>query len=510
MDPDALSRGARTVVVAFFGAALASCSPPPPNAPSTLTIGVLDSPAGLDPVEHPSPTVLGIARDVFETLVKTKPGSSDIEPGIARSWNVSADGTTWSFALRPGRKFSDGSAVDAAAVKTNIDRWRLTNDPNRDDLEYPAYARYFNGFDGASMIDDVRVVDSADLVIHTRVPFAPLLRDLALPAFGIGSPSVFTNDYRLYDQVPVGSGPYVVSEYQNGEHVTLTPNPYWQGVPDPLSAVIVRTIPDPATSVLALAKDDVDALADPTPDIATSVARRAGMRLVRWPSAALCYVIFDFSKPPFSDPNARRAVAESLDRKAIARVIADGIPAGGWLLPSMLGYDADTRSAARHVSAARTFFIGAGIPNGAVTLYYPSLASALLPEPEALAEEIQSDLATAGLSVTLQAIGTSDIPPSAGGALAIGVAEAPSGDPDEAIAPLAASWHDPTFVTLVNQGRIAMNEGARARIYRQVDALIASDVAAIPLAYTAPVAAVSDRARGPFDSALLPPGLERK
>ncbi len=509
VDTNALSR------LAFFVALCATangCSIPPPNPPGSLNIGVVDSPVGLDPVEHPSPTVIGIAGDVFETLVRSRPGSFAVEPGLAWTWNTTPDGMTWTFRLRPGRKFSDGTSLDATAIKENIDRWRLTNDPNRDDLDYPAYPVYFGGFDGASIIDDVRAADANDLVIHTRVPFAPLLRDLALPQFGIGSPTAFVNDYRLYDQVPVGSGRYVVSEFVAGDHVTLTSNPIWWGTPNVVPTIIARTIPDPMTALLALGKDDLDAVADPTAPVARIIATRpTTMRLVAWPSDALGYLIFDYNRAPFDDPNLRRAAAEALDRTSIALRFGSLTPARGWFLPGMLGDDPASGLPRRDLASARTAFAHANLGGTPVTLYYPTDGNALLPDPAGLAQAIASDLAKAGLPVVIQPIAATQIPPSGpGGAMAIGIVEVPSGDPDEALAPLSASWHDAAFATLANQGRTTIDEGARGRIYRQIDDLIESASAAVPLAYPARSSAVSARALGPFNAPLLPPALYTK
>jgi len=486
--------------------AAAGCSQPAPNAPGTLTLGALDDAPGLDPAQHPDATAQGIAREVFETLVRLRPGSFEVEGDLARSWSVSADGTTWTFVLWPGLKFSNGTPLDASAVKANLDRWRLSNDPNRQGLDYPAYAQHFGGFDSQSIIDDVRVDGPTQLVIHTRTPFAALLRELALPSFGIGSPIAIGNDYKLYDQLPVGSGRYRVSEYQAGDHVTLSPNPMWRGPPAPVPSVIVRIIPDPETAVLALEKEDVDAVVDPTPDVAHDISSRQGMHLVRWPSDALCYLLFDLDRPPFSDPRARRAVALALDRKAIAANYGDPAvrPARGWMPPGMLGADPNVTQLAYDPHAARSLLERAGAAHARLTLYYPATASALLPDPSAVAQQIQSELTGVGLVVSLQATDATELPSSSGGALALGIVAADSGDPVDLLAPLAGSWSDPAFVAGATQAATTIAERQRAQIYRRLDQLIADRVAAIPLVHPTRAAAVSTRATVRLDSALLP------
>lgn len=503
-----MSRTLSATLLAVAVAVLTGCAQPAPNDPSTLSIGVVDDPPGLDPAEHADPSALGIAGDVFETLVRLRPGTFDVVPGLAQSWSVSSDGATWTFVLRPGAKFSDGTNVDAAAVKANFDRWRLSSDPNRQGLDFPVYPQYFGGVDAQSVIDDVHVDGPSSIVVHTRAPFAPLLRTLTLPSFGIGSPTAFGNDYKLYDELPVASGPYRVAEFQGGDHVTLTPNPEWHGHGPRLPAIVIRTIPDPPTGVLLLEKDDVDALADPPPEVASDIATRSDMRILRWPRDALCYLIFDFDRPPFDEAKARQGVAAAIDRGAIARGFGDPRvrPARGFFLPTMLGDDPAIVPVTHDLRAARALLASAAATP--ITLYYPATATALLPDPDGIAHEIQNDLSAAGLSVTLSATDTVAIPANlAGGALALGVVEAPSGDPDELLAPLAATWHDPDFSAGVARGRATIDEAARGTVYRQLDALITARSAAVPLAYPARVSAASARATVRLDSALLPPLL---
>jgi peptide/nickel transport system substrate-binding protein len=104
----------------------------------------------LDPSHATDGLSLTISQEILSNLVRFKPGSFDLEPDIATAWKASPDAKTWTFTLRPGMKFSDGTPVDAAAVKFNFDRWRDTKDPDRGNFPYGYYASMFGGFDKAS------------------------------------------------------------------------------------------------------------------------------------------------------------------------------------------------------------------------------------------------------------------------------------------------------------------------------------------------------------------------
>ena len=183
-------RATSLLLVTLLGAS--GCSVPPPNPPGTLSIGIVDHIGALDPAlatAENQVAAFDVAREVLETLVRVRPGTSEVEPGLAQTWQVSADKLTWTFELRPGASFSDGTPLDALAVKENFDRWRLSNDSRHYGHDYPTYLERFGGYDSASTIDDVEVLGATRVTIHTKIPFGPLLRDLALPAFSIGSPA---------------------------------------------------------------------------------------------------------------------------------------------------------------------------------------------------------------------------------------------------------------------------------------------------------------------------------
>src|SRR5450755_867607 len=211
----------------------------------------------LDPSHATDGISLNTTSEVMENLVTFRPGSFDVVPALASKWSANAAGTIWTFTLRPGATFADGTPADAAAVKFNFDRWRLPNDPHRGNFAYSYYASMFGGFPG--VIRDVRVTSPATVVLELAHPFGPFLRDIAMPSFAIGSPAAIKADAKAYELKPVGSGPYNISEWVRDDHITLTANPAYNGplTKPAFATVVIRDIPDQATSVLSIEKGDI-------------------------------------------------------------------------------------------------------------------------------------------------------------------------------------------------------------------------------------------------------------
>ena len=323
---------------------LVGCGTSASSNGATLVLARVKDAVGLDPAHETDGLSLNIASEVFQNLVRFKPGTFRVIPDLARSWTTSQDGKTWTFTLESGRKFSDGTPLDAAAVKFNFDRWRLRDDPYRGNFPYGYYASMFGGFPGA--IVDVRAPAPTTVVMKLKAPLGPFLRNLAMPSFGIGSPAAIEKDNENFGLRPVASGPYTVSEWVKDDHITLDANPNWDGAKVAYQTVIVRDIPDQSTSVLSLKKGDVDILTDPRPDDATDLAKQPGIKLYTQPSNNVAYVALNMEKKPFGDVRVRRAIAYAIDKAAIAKgfYTLGAVVADDWTPPGMIGGDPSLRA----------------------------------------------------------------------------------------------------------------------------------------------------------------------
>ncbi len=241
----------------------------PPVAGPVLTVGRVGDVSGLDPSLVSDDLSLRVTREVFTNLVRFRPGTSEIAPDSARAWRLSNGGKTWTFRLAAGQRFSDGTPLDAAAVKYNFERWRAARDP--------AYVGTL------SEIASIATPDPRTVVFQLSTPTRGLAVDLALPQFGIGSPTAIAKSASDFAVKPVAAGPYEVVAWVRGEYVLLGANPFWSGPKPAYAGVYIRDIPDPPTTALAMTKFDIDVLAGPRPEDVDALAQVPGVRLYRVP-----------------------------------------------------------------------------------------------------------------------------------------------------------------------------------------------------------------------------------
>ncbi|MEO7040417.1 MAG: ABC transporter substrate-binding protein, partial [Candidatus Elarobacter sp.] len=445
---------------------------------------------------------LNTTNEVMQGLVTFKPGSFDVVGDAAQSWKTSADGKTWTFDLKPGLQFSDGTPLDAAAVKFNLDRWRLTTDPAHGNFSYSYYSDVFGGFPG--MISGVHVVSPTRVAIVLTQPLGPFLRNLAEQAFVIGSPQAINADPKGFELKPVGSGPYTVGEWVRDDHITLVANPKWRGQQPVYRTVVIRDIPDQATSVLSIQKGDIDMLTDPRPDDAKQLATDPKLAVIEQPSNNVSYLAMDVEKKPFGDVRVRQAVAYALDLHAMASGLYSkgAIVADNWIPPGMLGENPAVKAYPRNIAKAKALLAAAGFPHGfSTSLSYPTAPRPYLPDPARVAEAIQANLQEAGIEVTLQ--------PSEFGVFLDKVKHGQhemcligwtgdNGDPDNFLYPLLdqdsahkdgtaqnySFWRDPAFHQLMLAGQRTVDDAKRKAVYQKALVMVHDQVPAIPLVHT--------------------------
>ena len=456
----------------------------------------------LDPSHATDGLSLNTTNEVMQTLVTFKPGSFDVVGDAAERWSASADGKTWTFELKPGLVFSDGTPLDANAVKFNLDRWRLATNPAHGNFAYSYYADDFGGFPG--VIVDVQAPSATRVVVKLSKPLGPFLRDIAEQAFGLGSPRAILADPKAFEIKPVGSGPYQVAEWVRDDHITLVANPTWKGIKPAYQTVIIRDIPDQATSVLSIQKGDIDILTDPRPDDAKALGHQMGIAVVEQPSNNVSYVAMHVEKKPFGDLRVRQAVAYAIDVATMAKSLysSGAVVADNWTPPGMLGENPAVTIYRHDPAKARALLAAAGFPHGfATTLSYSTAPRPYLPEPQRVAETIQANLAQAGIQVTLQpyewGVFLDRIKHGQHEMCLIGWT-GDNGDPDNFFYPLLdqdaahsdgtaqnySFWRDPAFHRLMLQGQTALGDAKRAEIYRRANAMVHEQAPAISLVHT--------------------------
>lgn len=280
----------------------------------TLTIGAVDEPQTFDP--HVNVTQIGGQRlypNLYEGLVRYS-ADGKIEPMLATEWTVSRDALTYTFTLRPGVRFSDGTAFNAQAVKFAFDRLRAI------------------GRGPVNVFAEVKAVEAVGpntAAITLSEPFSPFLSALASwqGAFFM-SPKIVQdnagtdNAQRYMTNHTAGTGPYMLQSWEPEKQIVLVRNPYyWGRFPrNGVSRVVYRTVREPATGAQLILRGDLDILEQLVPEFVDILGRTTGVNVQTRVSLGGSYGVhmhFNSKKAPFTDVRVRQALSYAVDYKRI-------------------------------------------------------------------------------------------------------------------------------------------------------------------------------------------------
>lgn len=474
-----------------------------PAAAQTLVYGVSGQPSSLDSVDSQDGNSLVVSNQITETLVGFAPGDTALVPRLATSWSANADGTVWTFELRSGVAFHDGTAFDAEAVKFNVDRWNLVDHPYsfRDQGKtYVPWGWVFGGPKGqGGIVDEVVVVD-ADTVefrLTQPTPFLPAL--LAAVYFQFDSPAAVMAagaDYGTPGVGSVGTGPFTFVEWVEGQQVRVAANPnYWGGAPQ-VEEVVFRAISEPTARLAELQAGTIDIAVLLAADDLAAVEGNADLKVASAPvELNVGYLALHQANPPLDNVLVRQAIAYAIDRAAIvdAFYAGLGVVADDHMPPTFAGhgkpwpYDYDPER-------ARELLAEAGYPDGFATqLWYMPVSRPYYPAPQPIAEVIATYLADVGIEVELLTEDwTTYLADYQTGKFPMYMLgwNADYADPDNFLTaffgPSAANdlgWDAPEVVQALNDARQTADQAERDRLYAFVIDTVADQAVSIPMAH---------------------------
>ncbi len=411
------------VVMVASGLVLGSVAPGFAQS-GVLRVGLPSLPAELDPATALDGSVPLIVRQAFDTLVQyTDGGGGDVEPALAAQWSVSKDGLVWSFRLRPGVSFQDGTTLSAQHVVDSLLREIHAESRGGDGV----VATLLRGMPG--VIREVRARDSRTVEIVLSQPYAPLLTVLAHPVFSIVLPAAPGEGGNRWQ----GTGPFGIAEVVPGRIVLEAKPTSWGRRPRLARLVFVET--DDAQADAALGAQGLDVFFP-----AGAPPRAAGA--VSIPGWRVGYLALQTEKEPFRRLKARQGVALALDPVQLAPALGQvAVPLQAFLPPGVWARRDGPPLMGASPERAKRLFGEAGLGAGSsVSLLVPD-AGGRLDRPK-LAEAIRASLAASGLTVTVRAE-----PPETALSLmragehqmALAEARAEAGDPHFLLYPISAS-----------------------------------------------------------------------
>jgi len=455
------------------------------KAQDTIIYAQGADPRGLDPALVDDGESGKIIVNVYEGLLKYNKDSTKVEPSLAESWDVSPDGLTYTFHLRKGVKFQDGTDFNADAVKFNIDRQlapKVTEDMT--------YASFVYG-----SVKDVQVVDANTVKINLKEASTPFLSNLAMCLGApIVSPKALQDNNNNVNEHPVGTGPYTFVSWTKGQNIVLKRNDNYWGTKALTQNVIFKFITDNSARVVALNNGEADII-DGIDATVVKQIEGAGNKIYDAPGMNINYMAYNTTKKPFDNVKVRTAISQAINVPEMVKSLYQGYsePATSVMPSFMPGYDASIKQASFDQAAAKSALTAAGVTSLHIITYTnPRPYNAA--NGQALAEAIQGYLKNVGVTATIDAFdwATYKQKVKAGDYdLAFYGWIGDNGDPDNFMSLMSdkdptmniARYSNDAYKALIAKGLSTPNGDARNKIYTDIEKMAAENAVWLPISH---------------------------
>lgn len=509
-----LSNCAQQSTAPTTGTSPASPGGAPAADASTLIFGSGGDPANLEPGNIEDGNSIYVQQQIYDRLIDYVAGTTDLEPALATEWTASDNGRTWTFKLREGVKFHDGTEFNAEAVRVNFERWWDPNNPlgfRNAGKTYAIWEGLFGGYKGSetSTLQAINVVDDSTIEFVLKQPFAAFPAAIASGYFGIASPAAIEKagaDYGIAGAQAVGTGPYKFVEWRTGDRIVLEKNPeYWKSGFPKTDQLVFRFIKEPSARLAELRSGSIDFTVDIAPDQLNELKGDANLQEVRRPPFNVGYLALNTSYEPLAKKEVRQAIAMSLNRKAIVDSFWSGLATNDsfFMPPSFKQFqDANQGNYEYNPDQAKKMLADAGYPNGFdLELWYMPVSRPYFPTPKPIAEAFAADLSAVGIRAKLN---TKDwaaylddrLKPPGYQAFMLGWT-GDYGDPDNFLyyhfgpggTKDIGNWKNDQAFKLLEDARQESDEAKRAQLYSQVEKIAFDEAVRIPVVHSEPLLA---------------------
>jgi dipeptide transport system substrate-binding protein len=501
--------GLRAAALCVLGTALVCASTGARALP--LTVCTESSPDGFDVVQFNSLVTTNASADViFNSLVSYDEAAKKVVPALADKWDVSADGLTYTFHLRPNVQFQTTA-------------WfKPTRALNADDVVF-TFARMLDasnpwhkvagasGFPHAQSMGLPKLIKSVSKVDDSTVRFDLTEPDATfLAILSMGFASIYSAEYagQLHaagkeadlNAKPVGTGPFVLKSYTKDALIRYDANPAYWGPKPKVERLIYAITPDAAVRAQKVKAGECQIALSPKPqDVAAAKADKT-LNVVETPAFMTAFVALNTQKKPLDNQKVRQALNMAFDRATYLKVVFGNTatPATNPWPPITWGYNKAVEPYPYDPAKAKQLLADAGFPNGfATTIWVRPNGSVLNPDPRAGAELLQADFAKIGVKAEIKVIEWGELIKQAKqgqhDALFMGWA-GDNGDPDNYLSPLFscnavrsginfARFCDPTLDKLIADGKATADQARRVKLYEAAQKIIHDQALWIPLGY---------------------------
>jgi peptide/nickel transport system substrate-binding protein len=472
---------------------------------------------------------------IYESLVSLEPGTTELAPGLAQSWEISEDGLEYTFELEEGVTFHDGEPFNAEAVCFNFDRWyNFTGSFQNPSASY-YWQTVFGGFaetdpeSGApeeSFFESCEAVDEGTVVIRLTSPSSAILGALSLSNFSIASPAALeefgadegeVDDEGIFHPTgtfgtehPIGTGPFAFVSWTRGDRLVLERyDDYW-GEPANIDELIFRPIADNAARLQALQSGEIQGYDLVEPQDVPTIEGDENLQILDRPAFNVGYVGINQAFPPLDQLEVRQAIAAALNRQEVVDSFyaGRGEVAHEFMPPEVVGYADDVTQYEYDPAAAEQLLQDAGVETPLeLTFCYPTdVSRPYMPDPQRNFEAFAASLNEAGFQITPRSAPWS---PDYLGLVDEGKCPlyllgwtGDFGDPDNFIgtffqtAQKAWGFENQEIFDILNEAEAETDLEAREGLYQDANRLIMDFLPGVPYVHTEPALAFAANIQG--------------
>ncbi len=469
------------------------------------------SPAHFDP----GPVTGGNDQDagalaIYDRLVDFKPGTTEIEPSLAESWEVSTDGLEYTFKLRPGVKwqttsyFTPTRDFNADDVVFSFERQWKTDNPWYAYLEGMTWD-YFQGMDMPKFLKSVEKVDDLTVKITLNEPNSPMLAN-----FAMGFASIVSKEYAdklvadgnlaAFSTQPVGTGPFELVDYQLDTVIRYQAFADYWGGKQPIDDLIFAITTDPSVRAQRLMAGECDIMAYPAPADLEALRGDDKLNVPEQEGLNVGYISYNTTEPPFDKAEVRKALTMAIDKKAIIDAVYQGAgqDAKNLIPPTMWSYDDAIPADVYDPEKAKKMLEDAGVTSLTTDLWAIPVSRPYNPNGQRVAEMIQADWAKVGVTANIVTYEWTEYrergkAKDRKGPFMIGWG-GDNGDPDNFFATLFScsaigvsnysSWCNQDFEKAIQDAKAISDQGERSALYTKAQEIFKAEEPAITLAHS--------------------------
>jgi dipeptide transport system substrate-binding protein len=458
------------------------------------------SPEGFDPAPYTAGgTADAGAHPIYNRLVEFKKGTTEIQPALAESWEVSADGLEYTFKLRQGVKwhsnetFTPSRDFNADDVIFSFQRQASADHPWNQYIPGITY-EYYNAMEMPSLIKDIVKVDDYTVKFMLTRPEAPFLANVAMPFASIVSAeyaSVLegTGTKEDLNNAPIGTGPFTFVAYQKDAVIRYARNADYWGTAPKIDDLVFAITPDAAVRLQKLKADECQLMPYPSPADLAAIKEDPNLKLEEQAGLNVGYLAYNTTQPPFDNPKVRRALNMAMNKQAIIDAVFQGAGqvAKNPIPPTMWSYNDAIVDDVYDPVAAKAALEAEGVTDLSMKIWAMPVQRPYMPNARRAAELMQEDFAKVGVTVEIVTYEWGEyldksMEPGRDGAVILGWT-GDNGDPDNFLSVLLscasaqpggsnrAFWCNEEFSALLAQAKQTSDVAERTRLYEEAQVI---------------------------------------